>query len=151
MAVTGTPVSGGGAIGFTTAEKLYEKIKKLGSDNNMELQAPDENEVTRRLNDSYNMIVAKLVNRGLTLIEVSTWVRGEEYQLDIALYWYAKASGWGGKIDGEVDWTTVFNRIDELDTIAILNSSGEVLLKDNKRFAVGMNLIEANNLLGDYY
>lgn len=145
---TGTPV-GGDTVGFTTTTILEEKIKKLAADNNLELESEDSTVAARRLQEAYDVIRSVLLSRGLTLVQISTWQRGEEFQLDIATFWYCKDSGWGGKIIDEVDWTTVFNRLEELKTVSVMDSDGVLLLKSGV-VAVGMNLLDINANLGIY-
>lgn len=101
----------------------------------------------QRLNEAYNAIEGALIPRGLSVVQISTWARGEEFQLDIATYWYAKDSGWGGKLVDEVDWTKVFDRTKKLSTVAIINNDG-VLLSAGHGVAVGMDLMDINENLG---
>ncbi len=109
----------------------------------------DEVLATRRLEQAYDDIQGVLMSRGLTAVQVSTWQRGEEFQLDIATFWYAKDCGWGGKIVDEVDWTRVFDRREELKTVAILDNTGTLLVKSGV-VASGLNLIDINANLGIY-
>lgn len=107
----------------------------------------DEAIAQRRLEEAYNEIMSKLIARGLTATQVSTWVRGEEFQLDIATFWLAKDYGWGGRDEDEIDWTKVFDRRAELDTVAVVNNDDELLLS-GKGIAVGMDLLDINETLG---
>ncbi len=137
---------------FTTTEKFRKKLGKLASDNQMQFSEVDDTVLACRLEDAYNIIEGYLLQRGLSLVSISTWARGEEYQLDIATYWYAKDSGWGGKSIEEHDWTKVFNREKELAVVAIVNNDGELLASSmNKGFAKGFNLVDKNESLGYYY
>ena len=109
----------------------------------------DEIVAARRLEQAYDEILGTLMTRGLSAVQASTWARGEEFQLDIATFWYAKDCGWGGKIVDEVDWTKVFDRREELKTVSILNSDDDLLLKSGV-VAEGVNLIDINANLGIY-
>jgi hypothetical protein len=135
-------------VNFTTTEKLSIKLKKLAAEYNLDFNANDDTIIERRLSNAYEAIVSVLVPRGLTLVQISTWRRGEEFQLDIATFWYCKDCGWGGKDQDGVDWTTVFNRVKELDTVAIINNDGELLSRTTTSAAVGMDLIAINDSLG---
>ena len=137
-------------IHFTTIVSFTEKIKKLAADHNLDFATADTTIATRRLENAYDIIEAILVPRGLTPVQISTWSRGEEFQLDIATFWFCKDSGWGGKLEGEADWTTVFNREKELKSVAILDSTGVVLASGSSAVAEGMNLLDINASLGIY-
>lgn len=125
--------------GTNPAGTVEETIKGLG----------DNIIAARRLTNAYNVILGVLMARGLTKVQVDTWARGEEYQLDIATYWYCKDSGWGGKIVDEVDWTKVFDREKELKEITLISTTNELLLK-GKVVALAMDLLEINANLGIY-
>lgn len=103
----------------------------------------------RRLENAYNAIMGALLQRGLTSVQISTWARGEEFQLDIATFWYCKDSGWGGKDIDEVDWTKVFDRSKELKTVAVV-SNNNVLLLSGTAVAEGQDLLSSNESLGIY-
>ena len=102
----------------------------------------------RRLDEAYNAIESALIPRGLTRVQVSTWARGEEFQLDIATYWYCKDSGWGGKMVDEKDWTTVFDRRKELMDISVIDNDGTLLLDSKSKVALVMDLSAINKNLG---
>lgn len=127
--------------GGTSPESAVEETTKGGS--------VDSSIALRRLENSYEEILGALMDRGLSVVEISTWARGEEFQLDIAIFWYAKDSGWGGKLVDEVDWTKVFDRREELKTVAIINNDGALLLS-GKAVAAGQDLIATNEALGIY-
>jgi len=114
-------------------------------------EATDSVHIARRLEDAYQEILGALVQRGLTVVQVSTWARGEEFQLDIATYWYCKDSGWGGKDPDTEDWTKVFDRREELKTIPILDNSGSELAKGEGPVGSHMNLLAINENLGYEY
>ena len=135
-------------VKYTTTERFQEKLAKLSSDNKLDFTTEDTNVLQRRLVNAYNIIFGVLVSRGLTEIQISTWIRGEEFQLDIATYWYAKDSGWGGKSYDEKDWTKVFNREKELSIIAVISNEGLVLVKGFGTVTSGLNLLEINEALG---
>lgn len=137
-------------VNFTTTEKFRTKLAKLAADHNMEFTPGDVEVLTRRLSDAYNEIASIMIGRGLSVVQISTWARGEEYQLDIATFWYAKDSGWGGKDFEEKDWTTIFDRRKELKTVAVLDNSGSVLSPGSGTVAVGMDLLAKNAALGIY-
>jgi len=132
---------------FTTDAKFEEKIKKLAADHNLTLTAVDSIIALRRLDESYNEILGALMARGLTVAQIDLWDRGEEFQLDIATFWYCKDSGWGGKNVDEEDWTTVFDRRKELKKIPITANS---VLIESPAVAVGMDLLSVNRNLGIY-
>jgi hypothetical protein len=128
-----------------------DKLKKLAADHEMEFGKVDENVLVRRLENAYEIIKGALLTRGLTVIQISTWARGEEFQLDLATYWYAKDCGWGAKEKDEVDWTTVFNREEELMTVPLV-SNDDVLMGPGKgTVASGMQLLDINADLGIDY
>jgi hypothetical protein len=133
---------------FTTLEKFQNKISKLATDNSLEFNTNDVERMRQRLEFAYNIIEAALMERGLTQIQVSTWKRGEEYQLDIATFWYAKDCGWGGKLIEDKDWTKVFNREGELSTAAIVTNDGVLLSKTKGPVAKVIDLKQVNENLG---
>ena len=104
----------------------------------------------RRLESAYDIIQGVLMARGLTNVQISTWQRGEEFQLDIATYWYCKDEGWGGKLAEERDWVAVFNREKELMTVPVVTNEGVLLLGGAGIVADGINLIDQNANLGIY-
>lgn len=106
--------------------------------------------ILRRLESAYDIIQGALMMRGLTPVQVSTWQRGEEFQLDIATYWYGRDEGWGGKKDDERDWLTVFNREKELKDVPVIDNTGVILLKGVGIVADGVDLITINANLGIY-
>lgn len=132
---------------FTTTDKLEDKIKKLASDHRMTLSAQDSIEAARRLTQAYNEILGALLSRGLSKTQIDAWGRGEEFQLDIAIFWYCKDSGWGGKQADEEDWTTVFDRRKELLDIPVVVSD---VLVGSPAVALGMDLIRINEDLEIY-
>lgn len=154
MVIIGIPLSGTDDLtavyGFTTLGDLHSKLKQLAADHQIDFSIANLSQMTKHLQQSYNTIREKLVARGLTFVQVSTWTRGEEYQLDIATYWYARGSGWGGKLEEEKDWVSVFNRVKELDEIAIVNNDGNILLNSKQAVAVHMDLVSINSNLSLY-
>ena len=127
--------------GSNLAGSVNETIKGYG----------DSVVAARRLDQAYNIIEGALLTRGLTTVQISTWCRGEEFQLDIATYWYAKDCGWGGKLVEEVDWTTVFNREGELATVPIVNNTGVLLLAGKEPVGLAMDFMQINEDKGISY
>ena len=117
----------------------------------MTLTEIDKDVAQRRLESAYDIIEGALLTRALTTVQISTWARGEEYQLDIAMYFYCKDSGWGGKLAEETDWTTVFDRRKEPVEIPIVSNDGVLLSKSGKAVASGMDLEAINESLGISY
>lgn len=140
-----------GVCHFTSTSMFELKLAKLAADNNLEFDNSDKVMTYMRLEAAYQAIEGALIPRGLTRVQISTWSRGEEFQLDIATYWYCKDSGWGGKMEGEVDWTTVFNRIKELEKISIVDNDGILLLNGTGPVALVMDLLDINNKLNISY
>jgi len=134
---------------FTTVEKFEAKLAKLATNHSLDYSEADEVILTRRLEDAYNEILSALAARGLSVVQISTWARGEEFQLDIATFWYAKDSGWGGKLEDEIDWTKVFDRRAELKTVAVIDNDG-TLLSQGSGIGIGIDLEEVNDNLGIY-
>jgi hypothetical protein len=135
---------------FTTTDKLEAVIKRLCGNQNITFDTDELDILVRRLDNAYEIIAGKLMSRGLTEVQISTWRRGEEYQLDLATYWYGRNNGWGQKEEDEKDWILPFNRTDELDSVPIISDSGELLVigNEDKNFAVGVNVCEINETLG---
>ncbi len=148
MVVEGTPVGAGGTVHFTTITLFEKKLAKVAADNNLDFSAEETVIYTRRLENAYNIILGALRSRGLSVANVNLWARGEEFQLDIATYWYGRDAGWGSKGDDEKDWVKVFDREEELATVSILDTSGNVLSKGGGIAAEGINLLDANAALG---
>ncbi len=140
-----------GANHFTTTEKLAAKLAKVAADNKLAFSAAEIVIYTRRLESAYDIILGALRARGLSAANVDLWQRGEEFQLDIATYWYGRDAGWGSRSDDEKDWLKVFDREEELATATILDMSGNMLLKGGKIAAEGINLLDANAALGHYF
>ncbi len=138
-------------IHFTTLEIFVQKIKKVAADHEMKLTEVDKDTANRRLENAYDEIEGALMSRSLTVVQISTWARGEEYQLDIAMYFYCKDSGWGGRLEEETDWTTVFDRRKELVKIPIVSNDGVLLSKNAGAVARGMDLEKINENLGISY
>jgi len=135
-------------IHFATLGTFIKKIKKVAADHEMILTEVDKDTAQRRLENSYDEIEGALLSRGLSVVQISTWARGEEYQLDIAMYFYCKDSGWGGRLEEETDWTTVFDRRKELVKLPIISNDGVVLSKSAGAVASGMDLEAINDNLG---
>jgi hypothetical protein len=135
-------------IHFTTTDKFKEKLSKLAANNNLTFESEDVKRLEQRLTEAYNEIEGALLVRGLSVMQISTWKRGEEFQLDIATYWYAKDCAWGGKAFEEKDWTKVFDRRMELTKVPIVSNDGVVLSKATGAFAEGLNLLDVNASLG---
>jgi hypothetical protein len=104
--------------------------------------------LARRLENAYDIIEGALLSRGLTVVQISTWARGEEFQLDLATYWYGKDEGWGGRFEDESDWIAVFNREKELETIPIVSNDGVLLASGAGIVAEGIDMIKTNAALG---
>ena len=109
-------------VGYTNTADFEAKLKKVGADHNLTLNAVDQAIAARRLLDAYKIVVGRLVERGLTKAEADTWNRGEEFQLDIATYWYGADSGWKRMQRDERDWLNVFDREAELETVPLLKA-----------------------------
>ncbi len=137
-------------VGYADDAVFQAAIKKLAADNNLVMPAEDVTISTRILTDAYNHILGVLVTRGLTKAQADTWARGAEFQYAIALYWYGRQCGWGGRHDEDKDWIKPFDRRKELEETAVLDASGGVLLEGKLAFAVGMDLIAMNESLGIY-
>jgi hypothetical protein len=114
-------------VGFTTTELLEAKLSKVAADHNLTFQAADSVIAARRLLNAYQIIVGKLIDRGMTLAAIATWSRGEEFQLDIATWWYGCDSGWNRMQRDDTDWLTVFKREKELDSVVLLDSDFAVI------------------------
>lgn len=106
--------------------------------------------ILRRLESAYDIIQGALMSRDLSDVQISTWQRGEEFQLDIATYWYGRDVGWAGTAQEDRDWLLVFNREKELETVAVVNNDGTLLLGGKGIVAEGINLITENAKLGIY-
>jgi hypothetical protein len=141
-------VSEEGVSHFTSTSMFELKLAKLAADNNLVFGNEDKTMLYFRLEAAYAIIQSALITRGLTDVQISTWNRGEEFQLDIATYWYAKDSGWGAKTFEEKDWTTVFNRVKELEAVAVISNDGDVLLGSKGPVADVVNLLDINYDLG---
>ena len=135
-------------VHFTTAEKLSNKLAKVAADNNLAFEKGEIEILTRRLENAYDIILGALLVRGLTAAQVNTWARGEEFQLDLATYWYGRDAAWGTKTGDEQDWVKHFDRTKELDTVPIVNTSGTLLSSSGKVAAEGVNLLDVNAALG---
>jgi hypothetical protein len=138
------------SINFTTDDRFYNRIKKIAGEQKTQLSDIDKEAALLALNTAYQDIVGVLTARGLSAVEISSWARGEEFQLDIATYWYGRVSGWSTTNEGDRDWLTVFDRRQELNNIAIIDNSGEVLVGSKSGFAVGMNLLDAERDIGHW-
>lgn len=137
-------------VNFTTVEKLRDKLAKLAANHQLEFNEVDNTRIEARLRDAYNEIVGILTVRGLNMIQISTWARGEEFQLDIATFWFCKDSAWGARILDEKDWTKPFDRREELKTIPIISNDGTLLARATGAVAEGLDLLEVNKNLGIY-
>ncbi len=135
-------------VHFTTTEKLTKKLAKVAADLNLEFEKDEVEIITRRLNSAYDIILSALLVRGLTAAQVDLWARGEEYQLDLATYWYGRDAAWGTKSGDEKDWVKHFDRTEELKTVAVVDTSGNLLLGTGVAIAEGINLLDANKALG---
>lgn len=136
-------------VHFTTLEAMQQKVAKLAADNKLEFDVNDTAVLTRRLDQAFHIIETVLIARGLSAVQISTWSRGEEFQLDIATFWYGKDSGWGGKLIEEKDWLKVFNRETELIVVPVVSNDGVLLVGGvGEAVAVGMDLMAINQGLG---
>lgn len=114
-------------IGFADTADLEAKVAKVAADHNMTLNAVDSAVAARRLASAYQIVLGALIDRGLSKAQADTWARGEEFQLDIATYWYGCDSGWNRMQRDDQDWLRVFNREEELATVKLLDADGEPL------------------------
>jgi len=105
-------------VGFTTTAKLDAKLQLLLAGNHV----VDTTTSARRLAQAYNIILSRLIERGLAKASIDTWLRGEEFQLDIATYWYGCDKGWLRQQRDEKDWLSVFNREEELTTVPLVKT-----------------------------
>lgn len=135
-------------IHFTTVEKFKDKIKVLVTSHDLKLDNSETTELRRRLSESYNEIEGALLARGISAVEISTWARGEEFQLDIATYWYCRSKGWGAKNTDEQDWVKPFDRRAELQTVAIVSNDSILLAGSKNAVALGMDLRDINRNKG---
>lgn len=137
--------------GYSTLGALVAKLEKLSADNNITFDLSDQARMFQRLKDSYNEIMTILMGRGLTEVQVSTFGRGAEFQLDIATYWYGRDSGWGTRLEEERDWIKVFDRRDELRDMTILDNSNNLLTKGKQGYAQTFDLTSKNKDAGVYH
>jgi hypothetical protein len=114
-------------IGFADTADLEAKVAKVAADHNMTLNAVDSAVAARRLASAYQIVLGALIDRGLSKAQADTWARGEEFQLDIATYWYGCDSGWNRMQRDDQDWLRVFKREEELATVKLLDADGEPL------------------------
>jgi hypothetical protein len=128
---------------FTTLEKFQDRISKLLANHSLVINATDTSIMTDRLNYAYNAIEDALMARGLTAVQISTWKRGEEYQLDIATYFYILDCGVFKNTEGEEDWVKAFDRREELKVVTVI-SNDDVLLIKSIGFASGVDLQTIN-------
>lgn len=112
-------------VGFASTDLLEAKLKKVAADHNLVMKAADSVIALRRLTNAYHIIIGRLVERGLTKATIDTWIRGEEFQLDLATYWYGCDSGWKRMQRDERDWLNVFDREEELKTVPLLDEDFE--------------------------
>ena len=89
-----------------------------------ELTEAQASVVSDRNEAAYNAIVSALHKRGLTKAQVDTWVRGKEFQLDIAFYWLMSDLGWYKGSELEHDDLRKYNRLKELATVELLDTDG---------------------------
>jgi hypothetical protein len=136
------------AIHFTTVEKFKDKLQVLANTHGVSFNPQETAELKRRLEEAYNEIEGVLIPRGISRVQISTWARGEEYQLDIATFWFCKSKGWGAKLVEEKDWTKPFDRRTELSTVAVINNDGSVLSGSKNAVAVGIDLQTVNENKG---
>lgn len=123
-------------IGFADTADLEAKVAKVAADHNMTLNAVDSAVAARRLASAYQIVLGALIDRGLSKAQADTWARGEEFQLDIATYWYGCDSGWNRMQRDDQDWLRVFNREEELATVKLLDADGEPLGESGVAVAV---------------
>jgi len=123
-------------IGFADTADLEAKVAKVAADHNMTLNAVDSAVAVRRLASAYQIVLGALIDRGLSKAQADTWARGEEFQLDIATYWYGCDSGWNRMQRDDQDWLRVFNREEELATVKLLDADGEPLGESGVAVAV---------------
>lgn len=114
-------------IGYTTLETFEAGLKKVAANHSLTLNAADEDVAEQRLTNAYNIVLGRLIARGLDKAAADTWIRGAEFQLDIATYWYGISSGWLRQNTDERAWLEAFNREEELETVTLLDSDFEQL------------------------
>jgi len=141
-------VPSGTIYGFTTIDSFSQKLSAVAADHNIEWNSDNTTIMVRRLQQSYSEILDALMGRGLTGAQVDSWRRGEEYQLDIATFWYGRDYGWGSKVEEERDWIKVFDRRAELRTMSIFGTDGSLLTGNDKTFGLAFDLETINSNLG---
>lgn len=78
--------------------------------------------VARSNTAAYQEILRRLVPRGYTKAQVDTWVSGAEFQTDIGLFWCLTKNATQSEFPDT--FIAKLDRREELDTVALLDSSG---------------------------
>ena len=98
---------------FVTDTELKARVASLMSVAPSGLAAKWDMIVRDSNRAAYNEIVGVLSGRGYTAAQIAAWVRGEEFEADIGLYW---ALVKGGGLEGYSD--TFINKLDRREELA---------------------------------
>ena len=138
-------------IGFCDETKFGVKLQGVLSHHGADISVKELVLVTDSLTDAYAEIKSALMARGCTAVQVDLWIRGLEFQRDIAIYLCIIGLG-KQKGANEDRWHYVYNRRKELAKVAIVLSDGTVISTGSEgdadeSFAEGVNLVDVNEEL----
>ncbi len=132
-------------MSFATDTELIARIEKIAADNREPLGVADHVLVARRNAQAYDTILAALRTRGVGKAQADLWVRGAEFQLDIATYWVLVDLFAAGAPHDKSDWVERYNRTGELAIVELLDIAGVTLGSASTGFSFTPIDIEAVN------
>jgi hypothetical protein len=116
-------------MAFITDEQLRERLAgllKVAADSELiDDNSPWQTIIEDSNESAYQEILGRLSDRGFTMAQIESWSRRQEFNIDIGLFW-ALTKG-GGLHAYDDRFIVKLDRREELDSVAILDSSGSAL------------------------
>lgn len=115
-------------MSFVTVEQVKSKVKLIAEQLNFDLTSEQEEIITQRTSDAYNIIVYKLSNLRFTKEQIDKWASGAVFQSDIATY-LSMLDFIGASVGTQETVLERYNREPELDNedILLIDTDGNTM------------------------
>ena len=102
-------------------DTVKRRVRRLTTAYDDDFSVEDQAILEEKTLDAYHDIAAVLIERGFTAAQILTWAQREEYQRDIAAYYFLLAVGF--RRGDKESWIEEFKRLEELEDKALVTDA----------------------------
>lgn len=136
-------------MAYSSLGEISDTLEQIFSDAQVDLTTEEIVVATKNLTVAQNIVESELTMRGLSGASLLTWIRGDEFVHDLAVFYTIKDFGRDKdkKRDDYSSWWAVFDRRKELKEDDVVLTDG-TLVAGNNAFAEAFNIEDLNVDLG---